>query len=183
MWCCSWSCLNIVGLSLPFALGALSAQDPFYFQFEGSWLHSEYKLVFQISMRIDSWLKFSEKAFFPHPELSSFLVWWADFFFSHLFTECVVIWEFWLFSLGSQFQIHTSYRPCLLFLPSYYPKSLSDWHCKWLRTLKYQLTFRSLFFSFLFVFAQEISLILLWGAKFCFKKMLIVFYSAFSNVF
>ena len=64
---------------LPFALGALSAQDHIYFQFEGSWLHKEYKLEFQTSMRIDSWLKISEKAFFP-TQSSSFLVWWADIF-------------------------------------------------------------------------------------------------------
>lgn len=53
---------EILYLLLPFAVGALPIQDHFYFLFEGSWLHSEYNFVFQTSMRIDSWLKFSEKA-------------------------------------------------------------------------------------------------------------------------
>lgn len=76
-------------LLLPFA------QDHFYFQFEGSWLHRVYKLELQISMRVDLWLKIL-KRLFPHPEfkLPCLAIFFFLIFFFCLYCVSVAAWVF-----------------------------------------------------------------------------------------
>lgn len=127
-----------------FALGASPAHNHFYFTFEGSWLHTECKLVFLTSMRIDSWLKFSQKPVFcPLYQSSSFIVWWAYFFLASFLPMCsnLKILALFPWGLNYKYPLHISLVFCPFLVVIQSPSvtdtanHLGHWSVSWLSTL------------------------------------------------
>lgn len=131
-------------------------------------------------MRIDSWLKISEKASFPNPELKlPYLV--SRFFSNHIFTKCVAIWESWLFSgVSFKYPFHMGLVFCLYLAVNLSPSvadkanELSHWSIN--------LSFHSCFSALSLFLVWRFPLISCKELNSSFKKMFVVFYSAFPSV-